>query len=186
MAFERLKEAMRDGSVSAKASQKLLGPFANKVARDTVAQPSKMAKFHNTRRDEGKNPAAIDHSKLINDPKMQQTSARIPGVRHWDLPSRKAGIGSGPVPPKARSHAQKGGGNVEAHQQPTRAHIDGFPGKQGDKFPSGTGYAGRGPASVSATNTRMKGKDPIKSGGPDGHNPRTPRYYGGPKGRDGT
>lgn len=128
--------------------------FSNKTLRQTRAQKSKETNFDNkSKTDERRPPSGALPKREINAPEYQKT---VKG-----MPSRGAG--------------------VQGRETPSRGHIDDYPSTQSRTFPAGANYAG-GP-SPKTGNTKMKVANPGKSGGVDGHNARSPRYYGGPKTR---
>jgi hypothetical protein len=167
-----MKEAMREGLISPAAASK----FVPKGIRNTRTIPSKMTHFDNKEKNEGDVRAKghLATRKEIDQRELQDTPAQF-------KPTADKGR-SATARPAARTSSPKGG-RVLAHDTPKVDHLDSFPKKQKEKFPAGTDYGGRGYSNRTG-NTRMKGRQPIKSGGPEGHNAREPRYYGGPNGRD--
>ena len=124
----------------------------------TRSQKSKMATFENKGHDEGKAyNYGVHDVDVINSPATQKDRA-------------------GSMPSK--------GGAVNASYYPGPKAIDQFPKVQKKTWPAGGGT--NHPRSTKTGNTRMKGGPPIKSGGPSGGNAKSPRYYGGPFGKDGT
>jgi hypothetical protein len=172
----KLREALRDGSVSMKTARKIAGPaeFSNKTLRATRVQPSKMAKFHNPERDEGTNKRSAYGKGEIDEHATQNTG------RHG-MPSKDRGAVTSPYGKSRGSHFSEGSGGVVGRDTPERDHIDDYPRKQGVTFPAGKKFAGG--YTDKTGNTKMKGKQPLKSGGPEGHNAKSPRYYGGPNNR---
>jgi hypothetical protein len=176
MPYDRMTEALRDGSVSMKAASKAGAPRGafNKVSRATRVQPSKMTEFDHREHDEGKTRANASGRDHIDQHDLQKTPREYRASR---APGRAP-----MVPKNTRSRSQMGGGDVVGSDTPNRSHLDRYPRKIGETFPEGARYAG-GPTPKTG-NTRMKSPVPIKSGGPEGHNAKSPRYYGGPNGRD--
>src|SRR5262245_7400076 len=173
MPRDAMTSLLRDGSVSLKVHN-----FTNKTLQQTRTQKSKMAQFEDkSKSDARKAPPGKLSRNEMDERKYQQTGRDY-------MPSGNAGR-SATVPPAGRSRAPQGG-RVQGSQTPGTDHIDDFPRGQGRTFPAGANYAGpaqTAPMGAKTDNTRMKGKAPNKSGGPDGHNAKSPRYYGGPNNR---
>lgn len=132
-----LNALMRSGAVSHKTAGKWQVP--SKI-KGTSSQPSKMANFDHSQRDEASKDShgavPIDHKGgHINAAQFQRDKAR-------SMPSK--------------------GGAVNAKYVPGRRAINQFPEGQHKTFPKGASYEG-GP-SAKTGNTRMKGPIP-RSGG---------------------
>jgi len=169
---DSLKEALRDGSVSMNAVRGV-PKFSNKTLRATRVEPSKMTHFDNREKNEGKSKASAAGPDHIDQRNLQHT------VR--GMPTKDRGAVRSEFSKSRGSKFSEGSGGVVGHDNPKRGHIDDYPAKQHKTFPQGARFAG-GPTPKTG-NTKMKGKAPLKSGGPEGHNARSPRYYGGPNNR---
>lgn len=164
-----MHEGLRDGQISLKVAH-----FSNKTLRETRVQPSKMAKFEDKSKNDEYRPTRGKVGKTaINEKQYQHT---VKG-----MPTKDRGAVKSPYGKSRGSHFSEGSGGVVGHEQPSNDHIDDYPPGQKKTFPAGARYAG-GPSNKTG-NTKMKGKEPAKSGGPDGGNAREPRYYGGPNRR---
>jgi len=154
-----MTESMSSLMRSGMISGKAAAGVRNATLSKTRSQKGRMTSMMPKSKDEGAlgQKAQVDENH-INDPAYQRD--RIGG-----MPSK--------------------GGGVNASYVPGKKAIDQFPQKQSKTFPAGAGYGGRGPSKKTG-NTRMKGKQPVHSGGPAGGNAGNKSYYGGPKGRDGT
>jgi hypothetical protein len=180
MAYDKMREGLRDGSVSMKAMGRIPGVahFSNKTLRETRLQPTKMTEFENKHKtDEYEPEDGIIDREQMNMHRFQKTS-RADESGH---PTKDRGAVKSEFAKSRGSKFSKGSGGVIGSQEPGSDHIDQYPRGVGKTFPKGAKYAG--PPSKKTGNTKMLGKQPLKSGGPEGHNAKTPRYYGGPNDR---
>jgi hypothetical protein len=152
--------------------------FSNKTLRETRVQPTKMTEFeHKHKTDEYVPDDGIIDREQMNMHRFQKTS-RADESGH---PTKDRGAVKSEFAKSRGSKFSKGSGGVVGSQEPSSRHIDTYPHGVGKTFPAGGKYAG--PPSKKTGNTKMLGKQPLKSGGPEGHNAKTPRYYGGPNDR---
>lgn len=132
-----LNALMRSGAVS----HKVAGKWPPSKLKGTRSEPSKMANFDHSQRDEGAKEShgavPIDHKGgHINASQFQRDKAR-------SMPSK--------------------GGAVNAKYVPGRRAINQFPEGQHKTFPKGADYGGRGHSDKTG-NTRMKGPIPRTGG----------------------
>jgi len=179
---EEMYEGLRDGSISLKVAK-----FSNKTLRQTKSQRGKMAKFENKHKsadvEDPRSAGHIEPRSEINDHRFQKASR----ADESGMPTRDRGARKSDFAKSRGSHFSEGSGGVVGSDTPTNRHINAYPRRIGETFPAGGKYVGgpqTAPMGAKTGNKRMKGRQPVKSGGPEGHNARSPRYYGGPNDRN--